>query len=82
MAGSCGDYDCIGIDLVQNWTCSNTGWTCNAAYYDAVDGCDCGCGLVDPDCSSGTGTCDYCSNAGACSLTCDDISPTDNSQCL
>jgi hypothetical protein len=26
------------------------GWTCPANYYNATDGCDCGCGAVDPDC--------------------------------
>lgn len=35
-------------------TCVNenipAGWTCNASYYDAADGCDCACGAPDPDC--------------------------------
>ena len=26
-------------------------WTCNEAFYDARDGCDCECGAYDPDCS-------------------------------
>lgn len=26
------------------------GWTCNPSYYDTNDGCDCNCGLLDPDC--------------------------------
>jgi hypothetical protein len=26
------------------------GWTCQASYYEADDGCDCGCGIADPDC--------------------------------
>ena len=25
-------------------------WTCDPAYYGANDGCDCGCGVQDPDC--------------------------------
>lgn len=25
-------------------------WTCAEGVYDAGDGCDCGCGVVDPDC--------------------------------
>ncbi len=25
-------------------------WTCAAAYYQSGDGCDCGCGIADPDC--------------------------------
>ncbi|HEY5922137.1 MAG TPA: hypothetical protein VIV11_10725 [Kofleriaceae bacterium] len=53
--GSCGT--CPGSD-----TCSAAGqcvhtptmppstWLCNAAYWDAQDGCDCNCGALDPDC--------------------------------
>ena len=26
-------------------------WKCDALFYDAGDGCDCGCGAVDPDCN-------------------------------
>jgi len=26
------------------------GWTCNSAYYGTGDGCDCNCGVPDPDC--------------------------------
>ena len=25
-------------------------WTCEPAYYDTNDGCDCSCGIPDPDC--------------------------------
>jgi len=81
-AGSCGAYDCIGIDLTQNHLCSSTGWTCPVSFYNALDGCDCGCGIVDPDCDGPTGACTFCDNPGACSLYCTDIDPTDNSQCL
>eukprot|EP00004_Rigifila_ramosa_P002996 TRINITY_DN130_c0_g1_i1.p1 TRINITY_DN130_c0_g1~~TRINITY_DN130_c0_g1_i1.p1 ORF type:complete len:1711 (-),score=272.24 TRINITY_DN130_c0_g1_i1:46-5178(-) len=28
-----------------------TGWTCSKAYYNANDGCDCDCGIYDPDCA-------------------------------
>jgi hypothetical protein len=27
-------------------------WTCDPSYYNAQDGCDCGCGILDPDCIS------------------------------
>lgn len=27
------------------------GWTCLPSFYAAADGCDCGCGAVDPDCA-------------------------------
>ena len=25
-------------------------WTCEPSYYGTLDGCDCGCGVYDPDC--------------------------------
>lgn len=28
-------------------------WDCEPAYYGASDGCDCGCGEIDPDCGEG-----------------------------
>jgi hypothetical protein len=58
------------------------GWVCPAGYYDAADGCDCGCGVFDPDCANATvDACEYCDGPGACSTTCADIDPEDNSQC-
>lgn len=38
------------------------GWTCDAAFYDAGDGCDCGCGVVDPDCADDSFA--YCEHSG------------------
>jgi hypothetical protein len=36
------------------------GWTCSASYYGADDGCDCGCGIADPDCAdAAVETCGY-----------------------
>ena len=32
-----------------------SGWTCNPAFYDASDGCDCACGAWDPDCDGAYG---------------------------
>jgi len=26
-------------------------WICDPSYYNATDGCDCNCGVVDPDCT-------------------------------
>jgi hypothetical protein len=26
-------------------------WTCDPMFYNALDGCDCGCGAYDPDCN-------------------------------
>ncbi len=43
-------------------------WLCDPNYYGSNDGCDCGCGVTDPDCGSGGCTepgcyaedCQYC----------------------
>lgn len=44
-----------------------TAWTCNPSYYGGNDGCDCGCGLIDPDCDDATAaSCLFCSNTGSC----------------
>jgi hypothetical protein len=65
-----------------------TGWTCNPAWYDSgfVDDCDCGCGIIDPDCGGDVtvGACDYCGDYGSCdqgNLCPGFIDPADNSQC-
>jgi hypothetical protein len=48
---------------------SSAQWTCELSHYGTQDGCDCGCGIADPDCGSGNGCtdsacqsdkCDYC----------------------
>jgi hypothetical protein len=58
-------------------------WTCPQQYYDADDGCDCGCGVVDPDCGgTSSDLCEYCTEAGSCALdSCSEISPSDNTTC-
>ena len=59
-------------------------WMCNDAFYDAGDGCDCGCGATDPDCASNNvSACQYCNNMGSCSsASCPGtINPTDNKTC-
>jgi hypothetical protein len=77
--GSCGD-----IRPEDNSTCR--AWTCDPARYDAADGCDCGCGIVDPDCGGATpASCDKCNGVvdGGCSPagTCADLESADNSLC-
>ena len=64
-----------------------TGWTCSASYYGGMDGCDCGCGVVDPDCSNSTNAvCDYCNNVGGCQtvfVSCPGlIDPNNNAVCI
>lgn len=74
------DQNCNGSDL----ECLPPGWTCDPAFYGALDGCDCGCGAVDPDCSDATVTaCTYCDDRGSCAEVggCALISPMDNSVC-
>ncbi len=45
------------------------GWTCDPSFYGNSDGCDCGCGIVDPDCTDSTSaSCDYCADIGSCDL--------------
>ncbi|MFZ9888614.1 MAG: hypothetical protein ACO3JL_14035, partial [Myxococcota bacterium] len=42
-------------------------WTCAESFFGSDDGCDCGCGVVDPDCADGTAaSCDFnnCDVAG------------------
>lgn len=59
-------------------------WTCNPGYYASIDGCDCGCGDFDPDCSNPTvDACEYCDNDGSCAEVggCGAINPNDNSTC-
>ena len=88
--GSCAvGMDCVGsIDIGNNGQCiSVPGWTCPGAHYGTFDGCDCGCGVPDPDCDTPmVESCVYCGGLGSCSeLICgpgSDIDPDDPTQCL
>lgn len=48
------------------------GWICDAAYYNNGDGCDCGCGVFDPDCGKANqrvydcNVGQYCGFSGSC----------------
>lgn len=58
------------------------GWTCADFAYGLDDGCDCGCGIPDPDCASNSvGVCEFCDDDGSCGYDCTDIALDDNSQC-
>ena len=53
----CGDGTCDGSEDCDSCEadcgeCSAAVWTCTASYYGTSDGCDCGCGIADPDCGS------------------------------
>ena len=54
-------YDSFAYGCLVNQFCNVNGhcenkkyvppdWTCSPQYYNASDGCDCGCGVIDPDC--------------------------------
>lgn len=63
LPGSCANNSCANsaIDKADNSTCDiPEGWTCTSVHY--LDGvCDCGCGVVDADCSSAAvSACEQC----------------------
>jgi hypothetical protein len=54
-------------------------WTCDPGSFNARDGCDCGCGADDIDCSDGCAapgcdapSCVYCHNEDGAYVACDD----------
>jgi hypothetical protein len=58
------------------------GWTCAEEIYADTFSCDCGCGVIDPDCYENN--IDYCSTCpeGSCSRNdCRDIDPMDIASC-
>jgi hypothetical protein len=90
-----GFIDCIdGSDEAPNPQCGSTsttstssggpaGWTCSATFYGAGDGCDCGCGILDPDCPNGdVASCQYCNFEGSCAASsCAEIDDDQNWLC-
>ncbi|MFZ5443528.1 MAG: hypothetical protein ACOZQL_26210 [Myxococcota bacterium] len=62
------------------------GWTCSAARYNALDGCDCNCGVADPDCTPTTPVARGCGDANTCtddrcSATGQCVYPTNTATC-
>ena len=80
------DWDAVDCSMGS----APEGWTCAVSYYEAGDGCDCGCGVGDPDCDDATlDSCHYCWGrlAGGCGdfdtqLCPGTIDPENNAQCL
>jgi hypothetical protein len=64
-----GVFDCCdGADeeeanCPENTGSQPTGWTCPAEFFGSDDGCDCGCGELDPDCPQ-SATVDSCGYVG------------------
>jgi hypothetical protein len=58
---------CLTIDDTETFVVEPlAGWTCGLAYYDAADGCDCECGIWDPDCDISGSTIYGCAEGQAC----------------
>lgn len=73
-----------GISALDNSVCDPAGWDCALESFGAGDGvCDCGCGLIDPDCGpGGVELCDVCGAAGACGgIGCGAIDPNNIGTC-
>ena len=51
-------------------------WTCPAAYYGTDDGCHCGCGVLDPDCTGSTQVVHGCTPGDICNEDAVCASPT------
>lgn len=93
---TCDTFGYTGGTVICNGTCDNldlsgceggtAGWTCDPTWIG--DGmCDCGCGIMDTDCTDATAaSCEYCSGAGSCNpsgAACPaNIDETDNAICI
>jgi hypothetical protein len=85
--GCAPDTVCHEVDLVDNTKCTGPqAWTCYPINYGDGSFCDCGCGIIDPDCASAEAAdCEYCDDPDSCTAgaadACTLISATDNSHC-
>ncbi len=76
QAPVCGDGICSNGETETSCAddCNWVNWTCDRNYYNADDGCDCGCGSYDPDCRDSTQEIFGCADGQGCNLSgyCDD----------
>jgi len=80
--GGCEEAGCDadGCDVRHDATgkaLAPAGYVCAASSYGAQDGCDCGCGAIDPDCAKGCAepgcrepSCDHCRLADGSAFDC------------
>ncbi|OIP40078.1 MAG: hypothetical protein AUK47_09070 [Deltaproteobacteria bacterium CG2_30_63_29] len=82
---SCGDGTCNFGEWQScpadcGWMNPPAGWGCEPRNYGRLDGCDCGCGLIDPDCSDPSAEVfgclhgQTCTSGGICAGTAQPIS--------
>jgi hypothetical protein len=55
------------------------GWICPPEFFGSADGCDCGCGIPDPDCIEPF--IEFCEFPGSCGDI-GNVNPEDTTQCL
>ena len=74
---------CTAPSAAPVTTVAPSDWVCAPAWYDALDGCDCGCGAVDPDCLVADQVVYGCSNGQTCSSTgvCEGEARTNKDKC-
>jgi hypothetical protein len=78
--GACADI----VDGTITGTAIPMEWMCAPTAYAGLDGCDCGCSLLDLDCLDMTiDSCNFCDTNGSCSMeNCPGtIDATDNTMC-
>ena len=69
---------CYDAETGLSGVCAPDGWACDEGAYGTSDGCDCGCGLDDPDCGDAgcpdpgcdAVSCDYCYDSEGAPITC------------
>ncbi len=86
MLDNDGDFaiDCEDTDCQGHPGCAPVAWTCDPTYYNSgfTMDCDCGCGVVDPDCADALATtCDYCTSGCSMSACPGTINATNNAIC-
>ena len=80
--GAC-STNCDQINGNNNAVCGEPGWTCKASSYGNGGACDCGCGVVDPDCADQSSSwCVTCVQPGSCAKSsCAEIQGLLSSRC-
>ena len=80
-----GSLVCTSSCQIDTSNCLNSDvgeWTCADGAFGSGDGCDCGCGILDPDCADNTtASCDTCALDDSCADDCMDVDRSHNWRC-